>query len=198
MKQTITILLLLLFASLCHAHNHQTKNNQQNVPDLSGTWELDKSQSRLSKRNPVLRGGTIILMITHNEPQIGILQKTNVDGEEKTKEFLYYTDGRGEVNLANNLYLSFYNGMENTSSNSPPKIESRSRWKGAKLKVRYDIPVPVPGHSRMSRVDVEEEWVVSPDGKTLIHTSSFIGRGDRGLMIEVEPRKVQRVFNKVS
>jgi cbb3-type cytochrome oxidase subunit 3 len=195
-KQTVIILLLLSYTTLCHAYNYQTKNNRHNVPDLSGTWELDKSRSRLSKDNPVLRGGTITLTITHNEPQIGILQKINADGKEKTKEFLYYTDGRGEVNPANYLYLSLYNGKENSSSTSPRKIESRSQWKGANLKTKYNIPIQIPGWRRMTKLEVEEEWTLSSDSKTLTHTTSFKGLRDGALQMQVEPGKLLAVYNK--
>lgn len=198
MKLTVAILLLLSYTTLCHARIYQTKNSQQNVPTLSGTWELDRSRSRFNKRSKISRVGTITLTITHTEPRIGITQRTNLDGEEKTKEFLYYTDGRGEVNPANNQYLSFYNGVENPKAKSPLKIESRSQWKGTRLKVRYAILIPVPGNSRMSRLDVEEEWVVSPDGKTLTQTTSFKGLRDGALEMRVKPGKPQRVFNKVS
>jgi hypothetical protein len=197
MKEMTLILLLISSISLCHAQDDQTKNNKQSKPALSGIWELDKSRSKLTKENPVMRGGTITLTILHGEPEVRITQKTNTEGNEKTKEFLYYTDNRGEINPASDLFLSFHNGMKNPYSDNPGKIESKSKWKGDKLKTSYSIIMPIPG-GRRTVVKVEEEWALSSDGRTLTQTSSFSGGRDVNLIIQIEPRRLKRVYKRVS
>jgi hypothetical protein len=195
-KRAIILILLITGVALGKGQDDKAQNNRQNKPNLSGTWELDKSKSKVTGDNPIMKGGAIFLTITHNEPLIRIVQKTDLHGREWIKEFLYYTDGRGENNPAANLYISSYEGNENPNSPSPRRTESKSKWKDNKVKIRYSIIVRIPD-GRRTKVEVEEEWVMSPDGKMLTQTTSF-SNNDSNFITSVKPRKLKKVFNKIS
>jgi hypothetical protein len=181
--------------NLSEAQDNKVKNNQQDKPNLSGTWQIDKSKSKVTKDNPIMKGGMVFLTITHDETEVRIIQKTELNGQERVREFLYYTDGRGENNPTANLYLSFYQGNENPNSPSPRRIESKSKWKDNKLKIKYSLIMRIPDGAQI-KIGVEEEWAISPDGKTLTQTTS-LSSNNSSYITFIEPSRLKRVFNKI-
>jgi hypothetical protein len=194
-KQIIVSMWLLAFAAICLTQESQSKNNQHVKPNFSGTWELDKTRSTLTPENPVSRGGVIRLAITHDDPQLKITQKTTLDGKDKTREFVYYSDGRGETNHSSSMYLSFYEDVKTPTSTMPRAIESKSKWKERRLRTNYSVIVPIPD-GRHAKVKVEEEWELT-DEKTLVQTTS-IRDADRKFQMHFEPGKLKKVFKRIS
>jgi hypothetical protein len=186
MKLIIISLLLIISASWCHAQDNKTSKQQK--PNFSGTWELDQTRS-----NNTPLTATITWTITHSEPEIRILQKTKLRGEETTRQFKYYTDANGEVNPLQLQYQVLYEGVE--SRDYPlTRIQSKTKWDGNKLKTRYSVLVKNQPR-KLDSINVEEVWEMLADGKTIIHTTSFSVDNEN---ISIQPRKVKKVFTKVS
>ena len=68
-------------------------------PDFSGRWELDRSKSEygLFEDRPLAKAEAT-LVVTHREPELKFVRTLRLNGREETREFTYYTDGRGESN----------------------------------------------------------------------------------------------------
>lgn len=187
MKLAIISLLLIISTAWCQAQDNKT-SKQQTRPDFSGTWELDQSRS-----NNTPLTATISWKITHSEPEIRILQKTKLRGEETTRQFKYYTDANGEVNPLQQQYQVLYEGVE--SRDYPlTRIQSKTKWDGKKLKTRYSVLVR--NHPRkLDSINVEEVWEMLADGKTIIHTTSLSVDNKN---ISIQPQRIKKVFTKVS
>lgn len=150
----------------------QTKNSKTTaIPDLSGVWALDRSQSEI---DPRLKEPDYVLTIVHKEPEIRLTRTFEKNGRKFNEETIYYTDGRPEFH-AHGGYNS----------------EPETRWRGKKL-VRKVVTSPNGGGSGIFTtlpIVMVEEFVLSADGKTLTptitHDNGFIG-------------KQQFVFNRIS
>ncbi|HEV7681264.1 MAG TPA: hypothetical protein VGO68_04015 [Pyrinomonadaceae bacterium] len=187
MKLAIITLLLITSTAWCQAQDNKTSKQQQK-PDFSGTWQLDQSRSN---NTPLI--ATISWTITHREPEIRILQKIKLRGEETTREFKYYTDANGEVNPLQAQYQVLYEGVE--SRDYPlTRIQSKTKWDGKKLKTRYSVLV-LNQPRKLDSINVEEVWEMLADGKTIIHTTSFSIDNKK---ISIQPQKIKQVFTKIS
>jgi len=61
-------------------------------PDFSGTWLLDTAKSNVgSSATPDQP-----LKITHRDPEFRITRMVASNGQVNGRDFVYYTDGRGE------------------------------------------------------------------------------------------------------
>ena len=117
--------------------------------DVSGTWVLDLSKSRLSKSQK--EGLTdYVLTISHRGAQIEIVRRIKKGGRELVDDFSYYTDGRQEQVL-------LAQGMD-----------VRTTWRKNRLYRRISSGTSGPFGS--ITVLTEDEWKLSPDGATLTRT----------------------------
>src|SRR5947199_9360145 len=94
-KQIFVALLLLACVSYFHA-NARTGYQKQTRPDLSGTWTMERSKMKESLLNP----SELTLIITHQEPEIRIKRRFTLGSKRQEQDLVYYTDGRGESNVA--------------------------------------------------------------------------------------------------
>src|SRR4029453_7629705 len=67
-------------------------------PDLSGTWTLDIANSDLGQPRRDLLYDEMTLIILQNDPEVKITCKVVKNKKERSKELVYYSDGRGESN----------------------------------------------------------------------------------------------------
>src|SRR5262249_35585109 len=71
------------------------------VPDLSGTWELDKGRSSGQTDNPLysmVSAGNVTMVIEHREPSIKMERHGSLGYRERILAAVYYTDGRESSN----------------------------------------------------------------------------------------------------
>lgn len=180
-------------AVLCQAQDREAKNKKAGHPDFSGTWQLDTLKSELHEKLLVVSGPTVTLTITHAEPELRILQTTNSRGEQQQKEFVYRTDGAGEINPPSRYYHALFNGSE-MSNREPDRVPSKSEWHGKKLRTRSAVVISI-SDGKQTTVKVEGFWEISSDGQTLIQTLSF--SNDGGGPVHFEPSRMKKVFHRV-
>ncbi|HEX8500943.1 MAG TPA: hypothetical protein VF659_10170 [Pyrinomonadaceae bacterium] len=135
------------------------KKEEQPRPDFSGTWELDRSKSDygIFRDRPVSKAEAT-LVVSHKEPELRISRTLRLSGQQETKEFTYYTDGRGETNPA---------------AVGAGEVKSKTKWDGEKVTARAKMTWPGQNGSPGFEVDVTQKWQVSADGKTLTNTTAF-------------------------
>jgi len=148
MKNTLAGLLLLALAAVCVAQ--ETRKEAKPHPDLTGTWRLDKSKGGGSSKFDST------LLITHREPELRI-NRTDVRKRVRIeKEYVFYTDRRGESN-------PMYYG--------DGKFDSDTKWDGNKV-VTYVCSRRYTG----AKCHGEDSWnwKLSADGQTLTHWTTYI------------------------
>jgi hypothetical protein len=193
-KQVVIIFLLVTAAVLCQAQDREAKNKKAGHPDFSGAWQLDTLKSELHPKLLVVSGLVVTLTVTHNDPELRIVQTTESREGPSQKEFVYRTDGAGETNPPVRSYQALFNGSQ-LSNRDPDKVPSTSEWHGKKLRTRSTVVIFIPD-GKQSTVKTETVWEMSSDGDTLIQTISFTV--ERGEPIHFEPSKMKKVFYKVS
>jgi hypothetical protein len=150
------------------AQEKQKTAKVQNEPDLSGSWKLDPAKSNARQ------AGTpdLPLKIRYSDPKLIITHQYDKGGTIVGRDFVYYTDGRGETNPATMLLST----GTNTNSQDLDKqvISSKTRWNGNKLVTRSILRNSVAGH--MLEFEVVDEWKLSDDGQTLVETSRTVFR----------------------
>src|ERR671916_403465 len=115
------ILCLCVVASLAVASSAQGDRKKEGKPrpDLSGTWELDKAKSDfgLFRDRPISKADST-LVVEHREPELKMARTLRLGGQQETKQFAYYTDGRGETNPA---------------TIGAGEVKSKTKWDGGKV-----------------------------------------------------------------
>ena len=163
-----------LFISICLAAAATTCLGQANKskpkPDLSGTWEFDQKRSNVGKSNSSTPPEQI--KITHHDPELKVERKVVVNGLPEVRALAYYTDGRGETNPTT-AWLTTNPGSK---SDRPSETKSKTMWSGDKVVTRA-IFSPRAG-SAVIHFEINVEWRVSSDGKTLTETTHTIARPD--------------------
>ncbi len=155
--RAILLTLCLLAAFLLGPAAAARDDKQKARPDLSGTWELDRSKSDfgLFRDRPLSRADST-LVIAHRDPELKITRTLRLNGQEETKEFTYYTDGRGETNPA---------------TNGAGEVKTKTKWEGDKVVARSKMTWPGRDGAAGAEMDVTQKWQVSSDGKTLTNTT---------------------------
>lgn len=142
----------------------QQKQPQTRARDFGGTWILDKSRSTLG----VSQFGKTKLKISHRDPKLKItrilemnsifaVDVGKITSTEPIEDFVYYTDTRGEKNR------SVFDPTVSLSG-----IRTDTAWEDDKIIVRSS------DKRSSSQMDTTETWELSPDGKTLIETTTIV------------------------
>jgi hypothetical protein len=148
MKNTLAGLLLLTLAAVCAAQESGKKEAKPH-PNLTGTWTLDRSKGDTSKFDSTL-------VISHRDPELRITRTDMRKREAVTKEYAFYTDGRGESN-------PMYYG--------DGKFDSDTKWEGSKV-VAYTCNRWFKG-ARCHGAD-SWKWQLSADGQTLTYRMGYV------------------------
>lgn len=121
------------------------------LPNFSGTWELDRSRSVIPARSPSLFGmGQVKFVIDHQGTTLKIERRAKVMGMERSFASEYYTDGREATNR---------------TPLGGHAIVSRSKWRDDEVVIELRGTVEFSGKlERMEGVDVLR---LSEDGRTL-------------------------------
>ena len=119
-----------------------TAARAQQAPNLSGTWELDASQSNFGMMPPPQKATVVI---EHQEPTLKVTRTTVTARGERTTSETFTTDGKESKNAGpmGNEYTSVlkWDGVVLTNT-------SKRQMQG-------------------NEIDISERWTVAPDGKTL-------------------------------
>lgn len=183
--------LILACALGALAQEKQKSVNVQNKPDLTGSWMLDRGRSNVGQS----ARPDLLLKITYRDPELRIKRQFDHSGQIVERDFIYYTDGRGETNPAT---MVFSDGRNMNSRDLDKQVtRSKTRWSGNKLVTRSTLRNPVAG--RMLEFEVIEEWKLSDDGKTLKQTSRTVFRPDSSdsLFIPANVPDSKRVYGRV-
>ncbi len=126
-------------------------------PDFSGTWELDRSKSDfgLFRERPVSKADST-LVVEHKDPELKITRTLKLGGQQETKQFAYYTDGRGETNPA---------------TIGAGEVKSKTKWDGDKVAAQSKLSWPGRDGAAGPELDVTQKWQVSSDGKSLTNST---------------------------
>ncbi|PYV36974.1 MAG: hypothetical protein DMG06_29265 [Acidobacteria bacterium] len=123
---------------------------QDEKPNFSGTWKLDKEKSEMGTSEGGGRSwGRMFdsLVIEHKEPKLSIKRKMHLpSGDERTVESKYTTDGKNNSN----------EGFRGMTSNS------KTHWEDGKLITESTM------ETQMGTMETREIRSLSADGKTMI------------------------------
>ena len=153
----LVVSLLSMLSPAAAAAGDDKKKGERAHPDLSGTWQLDRSKSDFGEwgSRPLAKADST-LVVTHVGPELKIRRTLSLDGREEVREFAYYTDERGETNPA---------------TLGAGEVKSKSRWDGDR--VVSEAHVTLRGQSGNYELNVTQKWQVSSDGKTLTNTTTI-------------------------
>lgn len=171
------------------AQDQQKTANAPNKPNLTGSWELDRGKSNAGKASTP----DLPLKITHRDPELRVTHQYDENGKIVGRDFVYYTDGRGETNPANML-LSTSTDI-NSRALDKRVTSSKTKWNGKKLVTRSILRSSVAGH--LLEFEVVDEWKISEDGNTLTETSKTVFRPSDVIFIPADVPDIKRVYRRV-
>lgn len=178
------LLILLLIFSV--AANAQDKKKTDKIPDLNGTWVLDKSQS---SQNTGLGAKPIsyelTMTIVQKEPQIEFTRKAVLpNGKVMTEYFEYFTDSRkmmvyGKLDKDNYRIVKWSRRKLVKTDTYIDEINRQTPWFYEKN-----------GVENKTKLVTKEIWEVSEDGNTL--TQKITGGFLNGVAISGDKFVYQR------
>ena len=149
MRQMFVMLWLLSSVILCAAQSDSKKTESKIIPDLNGTWILDKSKSYADPKLK-LESTDITLVIIQREPEIKMIRKITQNGQESVEEAEYITT----------------KSLNDSVSGQNTKLITK--WNGRKLVTRKLTETTIMKiDGRPVKMEFMEEWEVSKDSKTL-------------------------------
>ena len=185
MKFALLCFAVVAFASPFAAQNKPAKPKA----NLSGSWLLDakKSNSAGLTSRPDLP-----IKISHQEPELRTTLTSESNGQLVERNFVYFTDGRGETNEATSALTTNPTAFKaNDLKNQVTK--SKTNWSGNTVVTRSILAVNAGG--RIVQFEQIDEWKLSNDGKVLTQTTRIIPETGVGVLIMASSKK--RVYNRV-
>lgn len=182
--------ILFVIASCVSSSQAQVKSK----PDFSGVWKVDHNKStmgEIGKRDAPIR-------IVYNDPELRITRTFERDGHAVEREFIYYTDGRGETNMAT-ILLTSQPGSLKPEDIDKETVKSRTTWQRDKLVTRSIMHSMMGAH--ILEYDIVDEWKISSDGRTLTQTSRIVFQPDlmsRSIFVPANRPDDKRVFSLVT
>jgi hypothetical protein len=160
-------------------------------PDLTGSWLLDQKKSNSAG---LTSRPDLPLKISHHDPEFRVVLSGVSNGQIVEREFVYFTDGRGEENQATSLLTA------NPSAIKPDDLKnkitkSKTKWSGKKIVTRSRLRTDVAGH--FIEFEQVDEWKVSDDGKVLTQTSVIIFVNSDTVFVPGMAQDKKRVYNRV-
>ena len=192
MRTFVVWLLASFFLSPgCLAIIYGQGNKSQPKPDLSGTWAFDPSRSNVGKS--LIANDEI--KISHHDPELRVVRTIHLNGQAEQRELTYYTDGRGETNVAT-IWLSISPDLK---SPHPAETKSKTKWSGDRIVTRSKLWLMAGIH--VIEEDVVDEWKLSADSKTLTQTTRHIvptTSSDGSIVVPANRSDDKRVYTLVS
>ena len=192
MPKSVSAALITLIAILVLSDAAKGQSGKpQNKPDFSGTWLLD---AKKSNTDGLTSRPDLPITISHQDPEFKVVVSSESGGKISQRDFVYFTDGRGEMNEATSLITS------NPAAFKPEdlrnkKTESKTKWSGDKVVTRTRMRLSVTGAQSVEFEQVEE-WKLSKDGKVLTQTSRTTLRSSDVTFFPANPPDKKRVFNR--
>lgn len=164
----------------------------QSKPDFSGTWLLD---AKKSNTGGLTTRPDLPITISHQDPEFKVvISSDSSSGQISKHEFVYFTDGRGEMNEATSVITSNPAGFKPDDLKNK-KTESKTKWSGDKVVTRTRMRLSVTGAQSVEFEQVEE-WKLSKDGKVLTQTSRTTVQSSDVTFFPASPQDKKRVFNR--
>jgi hypothetical protein len=186
MEKSISALVVILF--LCAIATAQKSTAK---PDFTGTWLLD---TRKSNTGGLTTRPDLPVTISHKDPEFKMVISSELSGQITKHEFVYFTDGRGEMNEATSVITSDPSGFKPEDLRNK-KTESKTKWSGNKVVTRSRYKLNVPGGAFVEFEQVDE-WKLSEDGKVLTQTSRVNLQNSNTPFIPSNAPDKKRVFNR--
>ena len=158
--------------------------------DFSGTWLLD---TRKSNSPGLTSRPDLPITITHRDPEFRVVLSSESNAQIAKREFVYFTDGRGETNEATSVLST------NPSATKPEELrnqvtKSKTKWSGDKIVTRARLRLNVAGH--FVEFEQVDEWKLSEDGKVLTQTSRVNFLNSDSAFVPARAADKKRVFNR--
>lgn len=182
------ITFLLLICVCAFATNAQANKPK---PDFTGTWLLDQKKSNDSG---LTRRPDLPIKILHRDPEFRVTIPTEKDGQIIEREFVYFTDRRGESNPLTSFVTT------NPSAIKPDELKkqvatSKTKWSGSKVVTRTEQRVQAGGH--FADFEQVDEWKLSDDGQVLIQTNRITFQQSSGVFVPGVATDKKRVYNRL-
>ena len=130
--------------------------------DINGEW-IQKVGKRL-----------ISLTVEHHDPEIKVTRRVVSEGQDETETSVYYTDGRGEINVKHDQ-----------------SVKSVTKWDGQNLVFSLSTKTNVDGDTFKVRESID--WEISSDGASLIEVTESRMSASAGV-ISQQPGAVTLIY----
>src|SRR5438552_2691653 len=145
-------ILILIFAGVVISLAVPGQENKSPAkPELSGTWKLDPSKSNavdIGKRGEAIK-------IIYSEPELRITRTFATNGQSVERDFVYFTDGRGETNPAT-LFMAADPRRKRAEDLQTEQVKSKTKWQHDRIVTRTSVESRVGG-MRLQYL-VVDEW----------------------------------------
>ena len=191
MIQRFTCFILIVSGS---AVVYGQASRTQSKPDFSGVWKIDHSKSNMSeigKRDAPIK-------IVYKDPELRITRTFERNGQPVERDFIYYTDGRGETNTATILLTSQPERLKPDDIDKEV-VKSWTTWQRDKVVTRSTMRSMTGTY--IFEYDIVDEWKISSNGKTLTQISRIVFHPDpmsRSTFVPASRPDDKRVFSLVS
>ncbi len=133
--------------------------NGANTKDINGEWK-QRNSSRL-----------ISLIVEHHDPEIRVTRRVVTEAQDDTEVSVYYTDGRGEINIKNGH-----------------PMKSVTKWKGQRLSFSSSGSSSSGGMTVNSEESIK--WEIANSGQSLIEVTEQDMSSNMGFFIPSGPAKL--------
>ena len=180
-NRRLIIVSLLCFISPSLAVENRTLVNQSK-PDLDGIWILETISSDFDGSKNAIARESLILVISYHDPELRITRTLTEKKKQRSKDLVYYTDGRGENNAA-----SFYQNET---------VQSKTRWEGDVIVTRGNALMQMGGDTVFW--DYTDKLQLSPDRTTLTESTTLSSPRSKfgNTRFVFRQQNVKRIFRK--
>ncbi|MFN2576057.1 MAG: hypothetical protein ABR607_00030 [Pyrinomonadaceae bacterium] len=159
MRIDAIVVFIVILACGSSSFTQSTNQRQSDRLGFSGSWVLDETKNKLIKqgRTRIVTGLEIVI----REPEIKIKETVRDNGTERTEEFLFFSDGRGELNKLPAL----------ARSKEKEEVKSHTKWEKDRLVINYSLRWQLASDTMY--FDVQETWQLAGGGNVLVHTKKL-------------------------
>lgn len=162
----------------------------QSKPDLSGSWLLD---SKKSNSAGLTSKPDLPVKISHHDPEFRVTLSSELNGQTVERDFVYFTDGRGETNPATSFLTT--EPRANPGDLQKQVTKSKSKWSGDKIVTRSQLRATIAG--TFVEFEQVDEWKLSSDGKVLSQTSRIIFQQSNAAFVPAMVPDKKKVYNRL-
>lgn len=137
-----------------------------NTRDINGEW-LQRISNQL-----------ISLTIEHHDPEIKVTRRVVSEAQDETETYLYYTDGRGEVNVKKGR-----------------SMKSATKWKGQNLIISLSYKSNEGGNHFELKESIN--WEISSDANSLIEVTQSQTAMSGGFITQ-QPKPIKLIYARSS